>query len=626
MTKKKNNRHQKKGSVSHDDEVEHQEQTTTTTDEQPIKDDEKVVVENDEPNTVEKSEEEKEIKQEEKEDEKVDEKEQVNKEEEKVEQQNQEDKQEQQEEDKPKKRETVIIKRKKVVRVKKPKREKPVQPPKVEPAPVQQSGGWGGWFSSIGNAVSSTITSIAGVDEDDEESEEEIVVEEDVEIDKEQYDAMMKARDDSDDDTEASILNAIDNGVFKTADIIADSFMFASNLLTTGFKTVQENANLENVKGLANDISTMSIETKNKATNSEIYEKSQKIASSMVDSSVNTLEAVGQRAYSMFSTQMKNTKSPGLSSNNGGNSNSTTTATTTTNTSTDSLSRSGEIKSSPSSSTSSSLKNSLGEDSNNSNFDLNVSIFNDDGLFDQSKCLEHFNITQYTQDIEKISVESTMKIHQLNRKLVNGSAHKSSIESVLSEIRQLFENDESNYTGTIGKMKLFNNANAFELEKKYNIFFDLLQQYIPTTLKNKPGSMEITLCRGLEFIYQLTGLGLELIESIAQSTPNEKLQLDDCDINEIKEWAIEKSNEFIFLLNKISQDIQIISSMLNEIIKSKQTPNIRKLLNNLSVETTNATSFVQDTKGGLSNICQIMYLNEIKSTIKSPSSPNTPKK
>lgn len=129
----------------------------------------------------------------------------------------------------------------------------------------------------------------------------------------------------------------------------------------------------------------------------------------------------------------------------------------------------------------------------------------------------------------------------------------------------------------------------------------------------------------------MTAIGLELISTIASSIPDEKAPSDvtnnNNNNNNTGEWAISKSNEILFTITKITQDIKLISAMLTEIIKSKQTPNSRKLLNNLHVETTNAISYIQDTKGGFVNICQIMYLNEIKFSLKGPTSPiSTPNK
>eukprot|EP01132_Coremiostelium_polycephalum_P003273 gene3273-4100_t len=501
----------------------------------------------------------------------------------------------------PKKKKTKKIIVKKTISKPKPN---PIPPPQPEP---QATSGWG-WFSSIGSAVSSTINSITGMDDlDDEEEiiEEEIEVEVDEDEDQEiiEEGEEKSERDDADEHDE-SLLNAIDKGVFKTADIIADSLFFAGNLLSSGFKSVQENANMDNVKGIAQGVASISIENSKKVTNSEIYEKGQKIATQMMDSSVDVLESVGQKAYTMFSQQRARERAAAsnqLNTNVNNNNNNSVSP------------KSNSPVSSPSSTSSTS-----GKINQQQELEDDGVIF-EDNEFDSTRCFEHFKMSDYTQLIEKLSVESTMKIHQLNRKFVTSSPLKSIIEQDINEIKELFEQEE--FSISIDPKNLSLDNQGLELEKKFNNYFDSIQEYLPT-LKNN--SSQIMLCRGLERIFHLTSIGLELISYIAQSTLEDKPESNETQAD-IKEWTLKKSNEFLYFVAKITQDIKSAAAVVQGIVKTKQNPQNRKLLNTLSIETTNATSYIQDTKSGLLNICQIIYLQELKSS-KSSTTPPSPAK
>ncbi|KYR00433.1 saccharopine dehydrogenase [Tieghemostelium lacteum] len=528
--------------------------------------------------------------------------------------------------EKPKK-----TKGKKIIKkiIRKPVPKTPKSPPQATPqaTPVTQTpqtSGWG-WFSSISSAVTSTINSIARLDEDEEEDfiEEEIEVEvSDSDSDEENMiDTEKKKQDiisDNDNDEPETIMNAIDNGVFKTADIIADSLYFAGSFLSSGFKTVQEQANIENVKGLAQGVAHISKETGKKATQSEMYEKGQKIATSMVDTSVDVLEQVGQKAYSIFSSQIKSNKNH---NNDIPTTTTTTTSTTATSTptsptiSTNNNNNIDENQTSPK--TTNSKATSLTSSVNSSGGNIkrfilpgDLQVF-DDGQFESNQATEHFKIHLYVQEIEKLSVESTMKIHQLNRKIQNTTI-QTQVNTDQSEIKEILEGDsdiESRLSGLSLKSIYFNN-DSLELQQDYNDYFEKLQEYLPT-LKSK--STENILCRGLENIYQLLAISLQLISIISHSLIDGRLQQQDNNSSEsIKEYSNRRSIEVVFLLTKYKQDISSLSNILLELLKSKQNPNSRKLINTLNIETNNAISHIDDSKTSIIPICQLSYLNEIK--------------
>ncbi|GAM22504.1 hypothetical protein SAMD00019534_056790 [Acytostelium subglobosum LB1] len=513
-----------------------------------------------------------------------------------------------------------------------PKPQQQPQPkPQPQPQPQQSSGGWGGWFSSVASAVTSTVTStITSITTDDEPDPEPLTLyrkdgpvtttstkkpeqqqssaeqkkteqqhedaedDEDVETknediaqddEEENVEGTKKAEDDDEDDVEG-LLNVLDKGVFKTADIIAGSLFYAGNLFSSGLKTVQENAKIENVKGLAHDVANISLETTRKATNSEIYGKGQKIASQMMDTSVERLESVGQRAYTLFAETKKNMAQPGAAggspptgSTAPGSPPGTSTSTTTT-------------------SSTSATKNKV------TSITLEGDVVFPDNQFDSARCFEHFKIPTTQQEIERISIESTMKIHQFNRKVPKDM--KSAVEALFTEIKETMEDDTLVMNE---KPKSLTTSNqSFELEEQYNEYFGALQEYLP---KLSSQSQQAALCRGLEKMIHLASIGIELINSIAQSDMDQKQDNTSSaqDDTQRKESTLSKAKDYSYLINKIVSDTKSISSVITEIVKTKQNPQTRKYLNTISIETNNVISTITDARGCFVAICSLLYIN-----------------
>ncbi|EGG15622.1 hypothetical protein DFA_10464 [Cavenderia fasciculata] len=556
--------------------------------------------------------------------------------EEQIEEKEEEEKEEQ-EEEKPK----LVKKKSTMTKKEEPKIEqedeeeekpkpKPVQSKPVvnKPAPQQQpqqqqsSGGWGGWFSSISTAVSSTISSITQVDEDEvdpepyvppppkeqpKKKERKVVQDDDDETTTTSDDEGNTTQEEGDEDDVEGLLNVVDKGVFKAADMIADSFMFASSLLSTGYKKVQENANLDNVNKLAN----MSLESTKKATNSEIYGKGSKIATQTMDSAVERLESVGASAYSMFSSAKKNIKESIVENQN--------------------LMKEIEQQQqqvSPNGSTPSTSNNSSPSNSNSNipppsssmsssynkrpkiNIEEEQVIFKDNE-FDAAKCSSHFNIPHFVQELERISVESTMKIHQFNRKTPKDIKIK--VEQAFNELKDLLENESPEFSDNIPK-NLTNDSESFELEKYYNQYFELLQDYLPT-LANQ--SQPTALCRGLEKLFRFASIGMELLASVAQHSLDEKPTDEESssmgDVEGVMKWTLSKANIYSYLIFKIIHDIKSISSILIEIIKAKQNPQTRKYLNTISMETNNLTANINDSRACFISSCSIIFIQQVKS-------------
>ncbi|EFA85428.1 hypothetical protein PPL_02433 [Heterostelium album PN500] len=482
-----------------------------------------------------------------------------------------------------------------------PQQHQPKPAPAPTPAPV--SSGWGGWFSSVASAVSSTINNaLADVEPDPEPiivdenmkpinntSKDDNNTEEKQESETETTEKKEgEGEGDEEEDEVEGLLGVIDKSVFKTADLIADSLMFAGNLFSSGLKTVQENAKMENVKGLAQNVADLSIETTRKAANSEIYEKGQKIASQMMDTSVERLESVGQRAYTMFSETKKNIAA----------SQPTTTTTTSTSSSSTSPTTSQSNVLSPSSpkspnQQSQQLSNSGGVAAAGGEIDVENEVVFKDSEFDSTKCFEHFKVNAIQQEIERITIESTMKIHQFNRKL--SKENRPSVEIIFSEIKDLVESDEIDMSE---KPKNLTNVNCLSL-------LSTLQNNNNNNNNNYTNTTTTTTSR----LVHLTALGLELIDAIGQASLDEKPENADQDI---KQWTLSKAKDYSYLINKIISDIKSVSSILTEIIKTKQNPQTRKFLNTISIETNNTISIISDCRASFVAICSIMYINQTK--------------
>ncbi|GAM19813.1 hypothetical protein SAMD00019534_029880 [Acytostelium subglobosum LB1] len=57
------------------------------------------------------------------------------------------------------------------------------------------------------------------------------------------------------------------------------------------------------------------------------------------------------------------------------------------------------------------------------------------------------------------------------------------------------------------------------------------------------------------------------------------------------------SKDYSYLINKIVSDTMSISSVITEIVKTKQNPHTRKHLNTISIETNNVISTITDARG-----------------------------